>query len=89
MPTGSDPSLSCPTPTPHPRYCLTLPYLVWRAALPLPLKLLLLGAVEAGWNVYPPTARASALLTACHVTLLAALMAARMDAPGAKTRKRV
>jgi alpha-1,3-mannosyltransferase len=65
------------------RYCFSLPYLVWRAALPTPARLALLAAVEACWNVYPPTRGASVLLAACHLLLLAGLAAARREpAPG-------
>lgn len=56
-------------------YALSLPLLAWRAALPVPAKLALLAALEACWNVYPPTARTSAALNACHIVLLAALAA--------------
>ena len=63
-------------------YALSLPLLTWRSALPVPAKLALLAAVEACWNVYPPTARTSVALNACHLTLLAAL-AARPMTPAA------
>jgi len=50
------------------------------------MKLLLLAVIEITWNVYPPTAHASLALNACHVVLLAGLLAARMDKPQLRTR---
>ena len=66
-------------------YALSLPLLAWRSALPVPAKLALLAAVERCWNVYPPTARNSLALNACHAVLLAAL-AARPLPPPARER---
>jgi hypothetical protein len=43
------------------------------------VRLALLAAIEACWNVYPPTRAASAALWACHVLLLAGLAAAPLE----------
>ena len=61
--------------------------MVWKTRLPGALKLVLLGGIEACWNVYPPTAATSVALAACHLALVAALLAARMD-DGTKRVKR-
>ena len=69
-------------------YALSLPLLAWRSALPVPAKLALLAAVERCWNVYPPTARNSLALNACHAVLLAALAARPLPPPARERAKR-
>ena len=63
-----------------------MPYLAWKTRFPAAMKLVLLAVIEITWNVYPPTAHASLALNACHVVLLAGLLAARMDKPQLRTR---
>jgi alpha-1,3-mannosyltransferase len=70
------------------RYGFTLPFMVWRTRLPTALKLLLLAGIEACWNVYPPTAATSVALAACHVLLVVALLATRMEGGSNKRIKR-
>ncbi|KAF9961066.1 dolichyl-P-Man:Man(5)GlcNAc(2)-PP-dolichol alpha-1,3-mannosyltransferase [Mortierella alpina] len=54
-------------------YSMTLPYLLWQTRLPVVVRVLLLGAVEWSWNVYPATAKSSGVLMASHVVILAGL----------------
>ncbi len=58
-------------------YFHSLPFLIWCTGLRTRHKLLLWGCIEAVWNVYPSTPPSSAVLLACHCTLLAALWLAR------------
>jgi alpha-1,3-mannosyltransferase len=58
-------------------YCQSLPFLLWQTAVPVGLKLVLLFAIEACWNTFPATALSSAVLTACHIALLALLWVGR------------
>ena len=69
-------------------YALTLPFLAWRSALPVWAKLCVLATIERCWNVFPPTPGAAAALTASHAVLVVALLAAPMEAPEQKHKKR-
>ena len=55
-------------------YFFTLPYLLWRTKIPIPLKLALLGCIEYAWNVYPSTVESSLLLFASHLIILLGLI---------------
>ena len=70
-------------------YALSLPLLLWRTRLPVPLRLLLLLLVERCWNVYPPTREASLALQACHAALLIALLAAPFEDKGRRRRSKL
>ncbi len=58
-------------------YFHSLPFLIWCTGLGTRHRLLLWGCIEAVWNVYPSTPASSAVLLACHCTLLAALWLAK------------
>ncbi|KAH9001331.1 mannosyltransferase [Lactarius akahatsu] len=51
-------------------YAYQVPLLTWRTRYPTALKLVIVGAIEYGWNVYPSTRLSSAVLCASHVALL-------------------
>ncbi|KAH9180490.1 mannosyltransferase [Lactarius sanguifluus] len=51
-------------------YAYQVPLLAWRTRYPTALKLVIVGAIEYGWNVYPSTRLSSAVLCATHVVLL-------------------
>jgi hypothetical protein len=55
-------------------YFYSLPYLLFRIGISIPLKLILFGVIEYCWNVYPSTVESSILLLAAHVIVLAALL---------------
>ena len=64
-------------------YSFSLPFLLWRAQLPTPLRLALLFAIEWAFNVYPFRPLSSAVLQLCHLTVVAALW----QTPLAPTRR--
>ncbi|KAH9005087.1 mannosyltransferase [Lactarius hatsudake] len=51
-------------------YAYQVPLLAWRTRYPTALKLVIVGAIEYGWNIYPSTQLSSAVLCASHVVLL-------------------
>lgn len=51
-------------------YFHTLPLILWQTKIPTLIKLLILGAIEYSFNVYPATSFSSALLQACHLIIL-------------------
>eukprot|EP01104_Vermistella_antarctica_P006209 TRINITY_DN16931_c0_g1_i1.p1 TRINITY_DN16931_c0_g1~~TRINITY_DN16931_c0_g1_i1.p1 ORF type:complete len:423 (+),score=90.65 TRINITY_DN16931_c0_g1_i1:228-1496(+) len=55
-------------------YWHTLPFLLWKTALPVPVRLVLLAAVEWVWNVYPSNSTSSITLQVCHLVLLVSLL---------------
>ncbi|KAG0253141.1 dolichyl-P-Man:Man(5)GlcNAc(2)-PP-dolichol alpha-1,3-mannosyltransferase [Mortierella polycephala] len=63
-------------------YFMTLPYLLWQTRIPVVLSVLLLGAIEWSWNVYPATAESSGVLMASHLVILAGLWFGKKDARG-------
>ncbi|ORX46012.1 glycosyltransferase family 58 protein [Piromyces finnis] len=70
-------------------YYMTLPYLLWRTNIILPLKVVLLFCIEICWNIYPSTQQSSGLLLICHLILLVALLLFReIDYEHIKQRKR-
>ncbi|KAG0214472.1 dolichyl-P-Man:Man(5)GlcNAc(2)-PP-dolichol alpha-1,3-mannosyltransferase [Mortierella sp. GBA30] len=54
-------------------YAMTLPYLLWQTRLPIVVRVVLLGAIEWSWNVYPATAKSSGILMASHLLILIGL----------------
>ncbi|XP_002971595.2 dol-P-Man:Man(5)GlcNAc(2)-PP-Dol alpha-1,3-mannosyltransferase [Selaginella moellendorffii] len=76
-------------------YFYSLPYLLWKAPLPTPVRLLLLILIESVWNVYPSTATSSLVLLACHLAILWGLWHAPSEypysakKPAAKEKKNV
>ncbi|KAF9183628.1 hypothetical protein BGZ51_003895 [Haplosporangium sp. Z 767] len=64
-------------------YSMTLPYLLWQTRIPVILGVLLLGAIEWSWNVYPATAESSGVLMASHLVILAGLWFGKKDKRGA------
>lgn len=54
-------------------YFMTLPYLLYQTRIPVVLSLLLLGAIEWSWNVFPATAESSRVLVASHLVILVGL----------------
>ncbi|KAN0062434.1 dolichyl-P-Man:Man(5)GlcNAc(2)-PP-dolichol alpha-1,3-mannosyltransferase [Thecaphora frezii] len=56
-------------------YFHQVPFLLWRARLPLTVKLVIPLVVEWAWNVFPSTKESSVALLACHVVLLGGLWA--------------
>ncbi|KAJ2449447.1 dolichyl-P-Man:Man(5)GlcNAc(2)-PP-dolichol alpha-1,3-mannosyltransferase [Coemansia sp. RSA 2424] len=67
-------------------YFHTLPFLLHKSRLTLPMQLGVWLAIEYAWNVYPSTVFSSALLAAAHVALLVALVRA-MSSPKPKRSK--
>ena len=71
-------------------YYHTLPFLLWSTRLPVTARLLVLLGVELAWNPWvgdSSTPESSALLTACHLIILAALWDGLATRSGkAKTR---
>jgi len=55
-------------------YYMTLPYLLWRTNIILPLKVVLLFCIELCWNIYPSTPQSSGLLLISHLILLISLL---------------
>jgi len=51
-------------------YAQQLPFLAWRTALPVPIKLMLLLAIEYSWNVFPSTKLSSGILVGSNAILL-------------------
>ncbi|KAF9925471.1 dolichyl-P-Man:Man(5)GlcNAc(2)-PP-dolichol alpha-1,3-mannosyltransferase [Linnemannia zychae] len=54
-------------------YYMTLPYLLRQTQIPLFLSMLLLGAIEWSWNVFPATAQSSTVLFSSHLIILVGL----------------
>ncbi|KAG0315028.1 dolichyl-P-Man:Man(5)GlcNAc(2)-PP-dolichol alpha-1,3-mannosyltransferase [Linnemannia gamsii] len=54
-------------------YFMTLPYLLHQTRIPVVLSMLLLGAIEWSWNVFPATAESSGVLVASHLIILVGL----------------
>ncbi|GJP56858.1 hypothetical protein CLOM_g15906, partial [Closterium sp. NIES-68] len=54
-------------------YFFSIPYLLWVAPLPTPLRLLLWLTIELCWNIYPSTPASSLSLLLTHLSLLLAL----------------
>ncbi|KAI8360646.1 glycosyltransferase [Mortierella sp. GBAus27b] len=54
-------------------YYMTLPYLLWQTPWPRLIRILLLGAIEWSWNVYPATPNSSGVLVASHLVILLGL----------------
>ncbi len=65
-------------------YYHTLVYLLWTTELPVAARLLVVAGIELAWNVYPSRWWSSAILFACHITILAALFVRRGAAVPAK-----
>ncbi|KAE8211555.1 hypothetical protein CF327_g4699 [Tilletia walkeri] len=57
-------------------YAHQIPFLLWRAKLPLVLKALLPITIELAWNTFPSTTLSSFTLLASHIVLLAGLWGA-------------
>eukprot|EP00033_Pygsuia_biforma_P003429 GCRY01003758.1.p1 GENE.GCRY01003758.1~~GCRY01003758.1.p1 ORF type:complete len:453 (+),score=74.88 GCRY01003758.1:133-1359(+) len=55
-------------------YYHTLPLLLWKSPLPVPVRLLVLGMIEYGWNIYPSTTLSSALLLGGHLVVLTGIL---------------
>ncbi|KAH9966605.1 glycosyltransferase family 58 protein [Russula dissimulans] len=51
-------------------YAYQVPLLAWRTRYPIILKLIIIGAIEYAWNVYPSTTLSSVVLCVSHVALL-------------------
>jgi len=51
-------------------YAYQVPLLAWRTRYPTILKLIIVGAIEYAWNVYPSTTWSSVVLCISHVVLL-------------------
>ncbi|KAF9069860.1 glycosyltransferase family 58 protein [Rhodocollybia butyracea] len=52
-------------------YAQQIPFLVWKTKYPVLLRLMLIGAVEYAWNVYPSTTISSSVLLGAHLLVLA------------------
>ena len=68
-------------------YAMTLPYLLWQTRLPAVVRVLLLGAIEWSWNVFPATAKSSGVLMVSHAVILVALWVGKRKTDGG-SRKR-
>lgn len=62
-------------------YFHTIPFLLWRADISMPLRLTLFGCIESMWNVFPTRALSSGILLFCHMFLLVQLWFAPDWAP--------
>lgn len=60
-------------------YFHQLPFLLWSTSLPLIVKLGVLGAIEAAFNVYPATPISSGMLQAAHMLLMGGLIASNIS----------
>ncbi|KAF9098809.1 dolichyl-P-Man:Man(5)GlcNAc(2)-PP-dolichol alpha-1,3-mannosyltransferase [Mortierella sp. AD031] len=65
-------------------YFMTLPYLLWQTQIPVLVSVLLLGAIEWSWNVFPATAQSSGVLFASHLVILAGLWIGKGDTSSKK-----
>ncbi|KAF9288833.1 dolichyl-P-Man:Man(5)GlcNAc(2)-PP-dolichol alpha-1,3-mannosyltransferase [Linnemannia elongata] len=54
-------------------YFMTLPYLLYQTRIPVVLSMVLLGAIEWSWNVFPATAESSGALVVSHLIILVGL----------------
>ncbi|KAF9137219.1 dolichyl-P-Man:Man(5)GlcNAc(2)-PP-dolichol alpha-1,3-mannosyltransferase [Mortierella sp. GBA39] len=54
-------------------YFMTLPYLLYQTRIPIVLSMVLLGAIEWSWNVFPATAESSGVLVVSHLIILVGL----------------
>eukprot|EP00741_Cyanophora_paradoxa_P006025 tig00000970_g5843.t1 len=63
-----------------------LPFLLWKCPWPSPLRLVVLAAVEAMWNIFPSRAWQSALLFFCHTLVVVGLWLAPTEAPLTKSK---
>ncbi|KAG9066262.1 Lethal(2)neighbour of tid protein [Linnemannia hyalina] len=54
-------------------YSMTLPYLLYQTRIPVVLSMVLLGAIEWSWNVFPATAESSGVLVISHLIILVGL----------------
>ncbi|KAF9539361.1 dolichyl-P-Man:Man(5)GlcNAc(2)-PP-dolichol alpha-1,3-mannosyltransferase [Mortierella hygrophila] len=54
-------------------YSMTLPYLLYQTRIPVVLSMVLLGAIEWSWNVFPATAESSGVLVVSHLIILVGL----------------
>ncbi|CAD6893711.1 unnamed protein product [Tilletia controversa] len=54
-------------------YAHQIPFLLWRAHLPILLKILLPITIELAWNTFPSTTLSSLVLLASHLVLLAGI----------------
>jgi len=71
-------------------YYMTIPYLLWRTNILLPLKVVLLFCIEICWNIYPSTPKSSGLLLISHLILLIALLIFKENEyENRKQRKRI
>ncbi|CAO3569990.1 unnamed protein product [Mortierella alpina] len=69
-------------------YAMTLPYLLWQTRLPVVVRVLLLGAIEWSWNVFPATAQSSGVLMVSHAVILVALWVGKRKTDGGSRKKR-
>ncbi|KAF9939858.1 dolichyl-P-Man:Man(5)GlcNAc(2)-PP-dolichol alpha-1,3-mannosyltransferase [Mortierella alpina] len=69
-------------------YSMTLPYLLWQTRLPVVGRILLLGAIEWSWNVFPATAKSSGVLMASHFVILVGLWVGKRVETGRRSRVR-
>ncbi|KAF9153460.1 dolichyl-P-Man:Man(5)GlcNAc(2)-PP-dolichol alpha-1,3-mannosyltransferase [Linnemannia schmuckeri] len=54
-------------------YSMTLPYLLYQTRIPVVFSMVLLGAIEWSWNVFPATVESSEVLVASHLIILVGL----------------
>ncbi|XP_057858603.2 dol-P-Man:Man(5)GlcNAc(2)-PP-Dol alpha-1,3-mannosyltransferase isoform X2 [Cryptomeria japonica] len=68
-------------------YFYSLPFLLWKAPFPTPLRLLLFFGVEICWNIYPSNAISSFILLLFHLIILWGLWRAPSEYPYARHEK--
>ena len=68
-------------------YFYTLPYLLWSINLHNLSRILLLGIIEACWNVYPSCSLVSGILFSCHIFILICLFTHSLGDRAIKTDK--
>ncbi|KAF8478739.1 mannosyltransferase [Russula ochroleuca] len=68
-------------------YAYQVPLLAWRTRYPTILKLIIVGAIEYAWNVYPSTTRSSAVLCVTHVILLGGIWFGHAEGITSRTDK--
>ncbi|KAF9905920.1 dolichyl-P-Man:Man(5)GlcNAc(2)-PP-dolichol alpha-1,3-mannosyltransferase [Linnemannia zychae] len=69
-------------------YMMTLPYLLWQTRIPVVVSVLLLGAIEWSWNVFPATSQSSGVLAASHLIILAGLWIGKKQIVGKNSGKK-
>lgn len=60
-------------------YFHCIPLILWQSRVPLPIGLMVMGAIEVAFNVFPATAWSSLLLQGSHLILLIAIFTTQLS----------